>query len=122
MLRAYTELAKAQGMDPKADTAAAVKQCGAIPATPTWLIEQDSLRARASRAEGEVRELEYKSGDDAANASGMDHRAFALARERVLHWYHETHGGSAIQSFGNDERKLLESRKADIEKFKNLLS
>ena len=122
MMQAYTKLAKSQGLDPKADSAAALKQCGAVPARPAWLTEQDTLRARASRAESDVRELEYKSGDDAAKASGMDHRAFALARERVMHWYRETHGGSPIQSFGNDERKLLESRKSDIEKFKNLLS
>lgn len=122
MQRAYAKLAKEQGIDPKADSVVAAKQCGAIPARPAWLTEQDTLRARAQRAESDVRELEYKSGDDAASASGMDHRAFALARERVTHWYRETHGGSAIQSFGGDERKLFESRKADIEKFKNLLS
>lgn len=120
--RSYAALAKSQGIDPKADSAAALKQCGVIPARPAWLTEQDSLRARSARSESEARELEYKSGDDAANASGMDHRAFALARERVLHWYRETHGGSPIQAFGADERKLLESRKADIEKFKKLLS
>jgi hypothetical protein len=122
MKNAYLKLAKAQGIDPKADSVAAMKQCGAIPARPAWLVEQDSLRARSQRSESEVRELEYKSGDDAANASGMDHRAFALARERLTHWYRETHGGSPIQSFGGDERKLFESRKADIEKFKNFLS
>jgi len=122
MRRSYAALAKSQGIGPKADTAAAVKQCGAIPTKPAWLAEQDSLRARSAHAESDVRELEYKSGDDAANASGMDHRAFALARERVMHWYRETHGGSPIQAFGGDERKLLESRKSDIEKFKKLLS
>lgn len=122
MRRVYASLAKAQGIDPKADTTAAIKQCGAIPVKPTWLAEQDTLRARSARAESEVRELESKSGDDAAAASGMDSRAFALARERVMHWYLETHGGSPIQAFGDDERKLLEARKADIEQLKNLLS
>lgn len=119
---AYAELAKKQGLDPRADTLAAVKQCGVVPTKPAWLVEQDSLRERAGRAESEARELEYKANDDAAGAAGMDNRAFALARERVLHWYHETHGGSPVQSFGKDERKLLESRKADIEKFKKLLT
>lgn len=119
---AYFEMAKKQGVDPKADTVAAIKQCGSIPVKPAWLIEQDSLREQGNRAEGEARDLEYKANDDAAAAAGMDHRAFALARERLLHWYSETHGGSPIQAFGKDERKLLESRKADIEKFKNLLS
>jgi hypothetical protein len=122
MRRAYTKLMQSQGLDPKADSAVALKQCGAIPARPAWLTEQDTLRARAERAEGEVREIESRSSDDAAAASGMDHRAFALARERVMHWYLETHGSSPIQMFGADERKLLESRKSDIEKFKNLLT
>ena len=107
---------------PDADTLAAVKQCGAIPATPAWLIEQDSLRARVGRLDEEIRETQSKSIDDARNAAGMEPRAFALAQERVLHWYHETHGGSPIQSFGNDERKLLESRKTDIEKYKEVLN
>lgn len=119
---AYFKMAKAQGIDPKADTLAAAKQCGAIPVKPAWLTEQDTLRARSSRAESGVRELESKADDDAAAASGMDHRAFALARERVMHWYRETHGGSPIQAFGGDERKLFESRKSDIEKFKSLLN
>jgi hypothetical protein len=119
---AYLKLMKSQGLDPKADSAAAVKQCGTLPAKPAWLAEQDTLRARAARAEGEVREIESRFNDDAASASGMDNRAFALARERVMHWYIETHGGSPIQLFGSDERKVLESHKTDIEKFKNLLT
>ncbi|HEY4304025.1 MAG TPA: hypothetical protein VGM82_06140 [Gemmatimonadaceae bacterium] len=122
MRDAYIKMAKAQGIDPKADTLAAAKQCGAIPAKAVWFTEQDSLRARSARAESEVREMESKADGEAATASGMDRRAFALARERVLHWYRETHGGSPIQAFGNDERKLLESRTTDIEKFNTLLS
>jgi hypothetical protein len=122
MRRAYEDLAKAQGLDPKADSAVATKQCGVIPVTPAWLVEQDSLGERARRAERDARDLEYKSGDDAANAAGMTSREFALARERLLHWYRETHGGSPVQAFGKDERKLLESRKADIEKFDKFLS
>ena len=66
--------------------------------------------------------MESKAQEDAAAASGMDNRGFGLARERVLHWYRETHGGTPIQAFGDGERKLLEARKTDIEKFKNLLT
>jgi hypothetical protein len=120
--RSMQALAKANGIDLHADSLAAVKHCGAIPPTPAWLTEQDSLRARAGRLDEEIRESQYKSGDDATKAAGMEPRAFALAQERVLHWYRETHGGPQVQSFGNDERKLLESRKADIEKYKQVLN
>jgi hypothetical protein len=51
----------------------------------------------------------------------MSLKDYSLARERVLHWYIESKGATPIQAFGPDERKLLESRKADIAKFSNAL-
>ena len=45
---AYAELAKKQGLDPKADTVAAVKQCGVVPARPAWTLPPASNTSRES--------------------------------------------------------------------------
>jgi len=119
--RLVTELAKSQGIDPKADSLFAVKSCGAIPVKPAWYIEQDSLRARSNRIDGQIRDIENGAAGEGAKASGMSLKDYSLARERVLHWYLESKGATPIQAFGSDERKLLESRKADIVKFSNAL-
>jgi len=121
MRRLALSLAKAQGIDPAADTAAAIKACGARPPQPAWLVEQDSLRERSRRIDGQIRQLENDAATAGATTSGMAPKEYALARERLVNWYHETHGGSAIQAFGSDERKLLESRKGDIERYKKAL-
>jgi hypothetical protein len=38
-----------------------------------------------------------------------------------VNWYQEARGGTPVQVFGGDERKLLESRRSEIEKYKNAL-
>jgi len=119
--RLMVELAKSQGIDPQADSLAAVKSCGAIPQKPVWYVEQDSLRARSNRIDGQIRDIENSAAGEGAKASGMSLKDYSLARERVLHWYIESKGATPIQAFGPDERKLLESRKADIVKFSNAL-
>lgn len=117
--RMAADLAKAQGIDPAADTATAIKTCGPRPAKPAWLVEQESMRERSTRLEQQVRQIEETSGTAGATASGMSRQAYSLARERVLNWYQETHGGPPVQVLGSDERRLMESHRADIEKFKN---
>jgi hypothetical protein len=119
--RLMIDLAKSQGIDPKADSLVAIKSCGAVPVKPAWYVEQDSLRARSARLDGQVRDIENGAAGEGAKASGMTVKDYSLARERVLHWYIESKGATPIQAFGSDERKLLESRKADIVKFSNAL-
>jgi hypothetical protein len=119
--RLVTALTKSQGIDPQADSVAAVERCGAIPRKPAWYIEQDSLRARSNRIDGQIRDIENGAAGEGAKASGMTIKDYSLARERVLHWYMESKGATPIQAFGSDERKLLESRKADIVKFSSAL-
>ena len=119
--RLMVDLAKAQGIDPQADSVAAVKSCGVIPQKPAWYVEQDSLRARSNRIDSQIRDIENGAAGEGAKASGMSLKDYSLARERVLHWYIESKGATPIQAFGSDERKLLESRKADIAKFSNAL-
>src|SRR6185369_16352671 len=119
--RLMTDLAKAQGVDPKADTLAAVKQCGAVPAKPAWLVEQNAARERSTQLDGQIREREGGAQSAGATASGMSFREYSQRRERVLNWWIEARGGSPIQAFGGDERKLLDSDRGDIEKCKKVL-
>ena len=99
----------------------AVKTCGpACDSKPAWLVEQDGMRDRSTQLDSQVRDTERQS--PAATASGMSLREYSLARERVLHWSIEAHGGSPIQVFGGDERKLLESRRSDIDKYRKALN
>lgn len=119
--RITLEIYKAQGLDPIADSAATIKTCGVVPAQPAWLVEQDSLRHRSARADNQVRETESGAQAAGAAASGMSSKAYAQARERVMHWYMEARGGSPIQHFGGDERKLMEAKRPTIEKLSRSL-
>ena len=63
---------------------------------PAWYVEQDSLRARSTRIDGQIRDIENGAAGEGAKASGMSLKEYSLARERVLHWYLESRGGSAF--------------------------
>jgi len=119
--RLMLELAKTQGIDAKADSAAAIRTCGPVPAKPAWLAEEEALRAKASALDGRIRDAEGSNQSTAAKGSGMTIREYSMARERVLHWWIEFKGGTPIQAFGGDERKLLEGRRSDIAKVKRAL-
>jgi hypothetical protein len=120
--RLALELAKTQGIDPKADSAVAVKTCGAIPPKPAWLVEQTAMRERSAKLDSQIREAESGAQSAGATASGMSMKDYSLARERVLHYSIEAHGGSPIQRFGDNERKLLDSRRSDIDKYRKVLN
>jgi hypothetical protein len=104
------------GVDLHADTVAAEKVCGAKPARPAWLVEQEALRAQIESLSDQVRDAEREMTLAGVSASGMQADRFGLARERVLNWYRgEAKGGRPIQRFGDRERKLFESRRAELE-------
>jgi hypothetical protein len=119
--RLTLELYKAQGLDPIADSVAMIKNCGAVPGRPAWLVEQDSLRHRSARTDSQIRDAESGAQGAGAAASGLSSKEYALARERVMHWYMEARGASPIQHFGGDERKLMESKRQTIERFSRAL-
>ena len=119
--RITLEIYKAQGLDPIADSAATIKTCGAVPGRPAWLIEQDSLRHRSARTDSQIRDTESGAQAAGAAASGLSSKEYALARERVMHWYMEARGASPIQNFGGDERKLMEGKRPTIEKLSRAL-
>jgi hypothetical protein len=120
--RLVLEMTKAQGLDPVADSAAVINACGRVPAKPAWLVEQDSIRALSARSDSQVRQAEESAQAAGAAASGMPGKnAYAMARERVMHWYMERRGASPIQHFGADERKLMEGKRDAIMNFSRAL-
>lgn len=119
--RIMEELARSQGLDPRADSAAAIKECGTRPETPAWLAEQQALRDRVAAFDGRIRNAENNAQSAGAKASGMSFKDYSLARERVLHWYLETYKSWKVQRFGDNERKLMESRRSDIQKYSGAL-
>jgi hypothetical protein len=122
MRRLVMDMAKAQGIDPQGDSTFAAKTCGELVPKPAWLIEQEAMRERSTKIDAQVRDLETGAQNAAVSASGMSPKDYSVARERVLHWSIEARGGRAIQGFGSDERKLLEARQSDIEKYRRALN
>ena len=116
------DFAKTQGVDPKADSVVAVKTCGAIAPKPAWLAEQEAMRERSTKLDSQIRDAESGAQSAGASASGLSARDYAMARERVLHYSLEIRGASPIQRFGDGERKLLDSRRSDIEKYRKALN
>jgi hypothetical protein len=115
------EMMKLMGVDLHADTAAAVKACGAAPVKPTWLVEEESLREQIDQLGGQIRDAERRMEDDGARASGMTPEKYAAARERVLQWMNASDNGRTPSGFSVREQKLLSSHRAELNKVKNAL-
>jgi hypothetical protein len=107
--------------DPKLDTAAAVKKCGTAPAKPAWLSDEDKYRAQWEAANNKARKIEEEARTAGLSASGMSKENYGLARERIINWLQEKNGGKAVQVFTDEERKAMESRNADIQKYSRQL-
>jgi hypothetical protein len=112
---------KLYGIDVHADTVAAEKKCGAMPAEPAALVQADSLGAQVAALDKQVRAAEQAADAKALDASGMTAAQFGLARERIVNWYAEVRGNHAYQQFGDGERKLLDAHRGEIEKVKRAL-
>ena len=107
--------------DPKLDTAAAIKKCGAAPAKPAWLGDEEKYRAQWEAANNKARKIEEEARTAGVSASGMSKENYGLARERIINWLQEKNGGKAVQVFTDEERKAMESRSSDIQKYSNQL-
>ena len=120
-LKQQNELMKLLGVDMHADTAAAVKACGATPAKPAWLVEEETLRPEIDRLAGAIRDAERRMQEDGARVSGMTPEQYAAARERVLQWMNASANGQTPSGFTPNEHKLLSAHRGDFDKVKNAL-
>jgi hypothetical protein len=106
---------------PASDTAAAVTQCGAAPARPTWLVEEENYRTQWQAQQDKVRISEKAAANVGTDAAGMSKESYALARERMANWLMEKTGSKQVQQFSDDERKAFEAHGAEIRKYSSLL-
>jgi len=109
------------GIDFQADTAKARAKCGAFPAKPAIMVEEEALEKKVSDASDELRAAENASQDAGAKESRMPAERFALAKERLMTWYGLNKSGQADKQFGAKEHQLFTSRQSDIERVSKAL-
>lgn len=115
------EMMALMGIDMHADTVAAVKTCGAAPAKPGWLVEEETLRTEIDKLAGQIRDAEVSMDQDGTKESGMTPAKYMAARERVLQWMNASKDGNRPPGFSPNEHKLLSSHRGDFDKVKNAL-
>jgi hypothetical protein len=102
------------GIDVAADSAAAARRCGAIPARPAAALELEGVRAQIDTLMARERAIQEQTLPNAARASGLPPLRFALARERILTWYADQSGGGDMSRWPRREREMFERRRDEI--------
>ena len=114
-------------VDTKADTMAAVAQCGALPPKPASMAE----RERADTLRVLSRRLQEQFADSGAAASGLSAMKYSLAKERLRTWWEDVnerralgkgakdkstaeHVAVAARFWADREQNLLESRRSQL--------
>lgn len=110
-----TALMKAMGVDLHADTVVVDQQCGKLPPTPAFVVQEDSLGEVAGSLFTQWKVVDTQIIPAGASAAGMTLKDYGVARERVFNWqYEDCKAGRAAQEFPKAERKILESHKTDL--------
>lgn len=109
MIQMQRELATIAGVQLVADTAKVDASCGKPAPRPDWLVQWDSVEVQERRAAERVRTAESAGMAEAAQASGLTERQFAIARERIESFVKD--GG---MGFSRAERDLMTPRMAEL--------
>ncbi|HEU5183341.1 MAG TPA: hypothetical protein VFU01_02160 [Gemmatimonadaceae bacterium] len=102
------------GIDVAADSAAAAKKCGVLPARPEAALELARARAQIDSLMAKERAIQEQTLPNAARASGLPPLRFALARERILTWYADQSGEGDLSRWPRKEREMFERRRDEI--------
>lgn len=102
------------GIDVAADSAAAAKKCGVLPARPAEALEVDRVRSQIDSLMVKERTIQEQTLPNAARVSGLPPLRFALARERILTWYADQGGEGDLSRWPRREREMFERRKDEI--------
>lgn len=102
------------GIDVAADSAAAARQCGELPARPAAALELERVRAEIDTLMVRERTIQEQTMPNAARASGLPPQRFALARERILTWYADQSGDGDMSRWPRREREMFERRRDEI--------
>jgi hypothetical protein len=109
------EFRKLRG-ESKADTTAADKKCGIMPAPHPMEAKIDALRAKSSAADARIRDLDSSADNDDAKASGLEPRQYAMARERIEMYLQRAKYNSPQSGFSKNELSSLSARRSQLEK------
>jgi hypothetical protein len=121
MRRLNTQYMKVLGVDLAADTAAAQKTCGKPPAPPASYVATEKAAAELRDANEALRKVEVDLSARAAQAAGMDAKAYFMARERLWAWNTARKGKHGTGGVTKDEHALFTSRASDIQKVEKAL-
>ena len=102
--------------DPKADSLAADKTCGTMPAKPAAMVQVEQLDTQANALTDQIRKLEEKSAATEVKESGLSERQFLMARERVEAYLSAMKYKSQPRGFTAAELEALGARRAELEK------
>ena len=102
------------GIDVEADSAAAAKKCGTLPARPEPALELERVRAQIDSLMVKERTIQEQTMPNAARVSGLPPLRFALARERILTWYADQSGEGDLSRWPRKEREMFERRRDEI--------
>ena len=101
--------------DPKADTLAADKACGAMPTKPAVLVQIDRLSADENGIRERIRATEERAGAAAVKESGLSARQYDVAKERVEMYLERAKAQSRQRGFSKAELEALGARSAELE-------
>lgn len=108
MKKATADLMKLIGMDPKADTVAAMSACAPAPRIPTAVAELKSLDHQVDSISVRLRKAENAVETEAAAAAGVTPTRFAQMRERLEMYVNKPSGFTGV------EATILAAHKAEI--------
>jgi hypothetical protein len=95
----------------RADTAAAVRACGALPAKAAWLVELDAARSGASKAAEAQRSAESRAASEGAQESRLGPQRFNELRERMSSIVRMKDGANRLPP---DQRNAFEKHQQEL--------
>ena len=105
----------------KKDTVATDAKCGAAPAMPAALLQEEQTQKDISAIDDRIRTLEARAVVQGAQASGLEQTRYLAAKERALSIMNRMAGQGAAVRFGDEEMDAVKKRQRDLEKVKRAL-
>ena len=99
-----------------ADSLAADKACGSLPAQPAAMVQSEKLNAQANKLTESIRQLEEQAAETEVKESKLTERQYQMARERIEAYLSAVKYNAEPGGFSAGERQALGARRADLEK------
>lgn len=112
--KVMSEFRKLRG-ESRADTVAVDKACGVMPAPHPIDARITALQAEAAQADQQIRDAETAAAAEEAKASGLEPRAYAMARERIEMYLARVKYNSPQRGFTSNELQALMARRTELQ-------